>query len=252
MRYKLGKKPARKGAVTFRFTSYFDRQKLPTPPLVFGHERIGTPWGMLANDVHRNCVFAGAAHEHMIWTHEGGATAKFRDSDVLADYGDVTGFDPAKPDTDQGTDMSQAAEYRRTTGIRGENGKRHKIDAYVALRPGKVEDAILAAYLMGAAGLGVQLPSSALDQFDAHQPWTVVKRSETEGGHYIPLIGRNRNGHLLVVTWGRVHAMTPEFYARYCDESLAYLSLEILRDKVSPEGFDAITLQEHLNALRHH
>lgn len=249
--YKLGKKAARPGAVSFRFASYFDRKKLPVPPVVFGHEQIGVPWQMLGNDSYSDCVFAGAAHEHMTWTHEAGRTALFGDADVLADYGAVTGFDPHKPSSDQGTDMSEAAEYRRKTGVIDAAGIRHKIDSYVALRPGNIDDVVLATYLTGASGIGIQLPSSALDQFDAQKPWTVVRGSHNEGGHYVPCIGRNRHGNLLVVTWGRIQAVTPDFFFKYCDEAVAYLSFEILKDKVSPEGFDAIALQEHLNALRH-
>lgn len=249
MRYRLGKKPARKGAISFGLGQFIDRSEMPAVPRVIGHERIGMPWQCFKNDAYSDCVFAGAAHEHMVWTHEGGATASFTDENVLADYAAVTGFDPSRPDSDQGTDMEVAASYRRRVGIIDGAGNRHKVDAYVAPRIGDADDLALLAYLTGAVGVGLELPNSAMDQFDAGQPWSVMSGGGTAGGHYITCIGRNSAGNFLVISWGKLHAMTPAFYARYSDESIGYLSLEILRDKLSPEGFDADTLRAQLAKL---
>ena len=59
--FKLGKKPARPGAVKFKLANYLVKLKLPTPPQVFGHEGlIGANWGMLGNDHYGDCVWAGA------------------------------------------------------------------------------------------------------------------------------------------------------------------------------------------------
>lgn len=248
---KLGKLPARKGAVKLRFGAFFDPRKLPVPPLRFGHYDVGQPWGELANDQYGCCVWSGAAHETMVWTKEAtGQAACFIDQNVLGDYAIVTGFDPASSATDQGTDMTAAASYRRKTGIADVNGVRHKIDAYVALRPGDIHDILLATYLTGGAGIGIRFPASAAAQFDAQEPWQVVPGALITGGHYVPCVGRNSNGDLLVVTWGRIHAMTPEFYAEYSDEALAYVSLEAMNAKgLTPEGFAADQLRADLAAL---
>jgi hypothetical protein len=247
---KLGKRPARPGAVSFKFGAYFNRAKLPTPPLAFGHERIGVPWGVFANDDFGDCVWAGAAHETMVWTHEGGKTAKFTTDNVLADYAAVTGFNRDDPNTDQGTDMTEAASYRRKVGVVDASGVRHRIDSYLALRAGNVPDLVQATYLAGVAAVGLQFPESAMDQFDKGERWTVVKGASGLGGHYVPAIGRNHNGDILVVTWGRIHAMAPEFYQNYCDEALVYISREMMTDGKTPEGFDADALSRDLNSLR--
>lgn len=250
MAHKLGKKPARPGAVSFRFGDFFDRRKLPAPPARFGHESIGRAWGMLANDDWSNCVFAGAAHETMMWCAILGKMARFSNASVLGDYAAVTGFDPARPESDQGTDMTEAASYRRKTGVLDAAGNRHTIDAYVAIRAGDVLDLAVATYLTNAVGVGLRFPDYAMDQFDAREPWHFVPgKPEPVGGHYVPCLGRNTAGNYMVVTWGRIHAMTPDFYATYCDEALAYVSFEQLRDNVSPEGFDAATLRHNLAAL---
>lgn len=251
--YKTGKRPARKGAIKFGFADYFDVKKLPVPPPRFGHENIGKPWGMLANDEHSCCVFSGAAHEHMVWTHEGGLpVADFEDANVLADYSAVTGFQLGDEDTDQGTDMAAAASYRRRVGIVDAKGVRRKIAGYVSLKPGDVDQLIAATYLTGAVGVGLNLPKGAMDEFDAHKPWDVHhgKSHGTEGGHYVTCIGRNSAGMLLIVTWGAFHAMSPAFYQQWSDEAVLYYSPEIIRpDKKTPEGFDEPTLLSHLGQL---
>lgn len=246
---KLGKKPARPGAMKLKFGTFFDTAALPVPPKRFGHERLDQPWNMFANDKWSCCVFAGAAHEHMVWSHMGRNTTMFHDNDVLGDYSAVTGFNAKKPDTDQGTDMEEAAAYRRKVGVKDVFGVRHRVDAYVALSPGHLADMWAATYLLGAVGLGFQFPDSAMDQTDKGEPWSVVPGSEVSGGHYVPCIGRNSTGNLLIVTWGKFQAVTPEFYEKYCDEAVAYLSLDILRDKVSPDGFDELTLRNSLRTL---
>ena len=192
MNYKLGKTPARPNAVGLKFGAFFNAEKLPTPPAKFGHYGmgLGLSWGMLANDQYSNCVFAGAAHETMVWTHRSGTgqPVAFNDATVLADYAAVTGFDPAKPDTDQGTDMVDAASYRRKVGIADASGVRHKIDSYVALRSGDADQLALATYLMGATAIGLRFPESAEKQFDKSEPWDYVIGSPLQGGHYVPCL----------------------------------------------------------------
>ena len=252
MTYKLGKLPARPDAVKLKLRKYIDETALPTPPLRFGHYwRVDPPWGVLGNHDYGDCVWAGAAHEEMVW-HATGAKplAAFNDKNVLSDYSAVTGFDPKHAEeTDNGTDMQQAASYRRRTGIVDSRGRRHKIDSYVALKAGDVDELMLATYLFGAVGFGFSFPESAFKQFDRQVPWDVVP-SRVSGGHYVSVVGRNSKGNILLVTWGRLHAMSPDFVRKYNDESICYLSLDSLNSAlVSREGFDVETLRSDLGAL---
>lgn len=247
---KCGKKPARAGAVKFRFQSFFSAPDLPVPPLVFGKVGMVREWGMLANDVLADCVLAGAAHETMQWAAEGGGHIPlFTDRDVTAAYSAITGYDPKHPETDQGSDMQKAAEYRRTTGVLDAMGVRHRIDSYVALRAGNVEELALATYLFGAVGVGLQLPGFAMDQFDHAEPWTTRAVPTEKEGHYVTCIGRNSHGDFICVTWGRLQAMSASFLATYMDEGIAYLSLERLRNSVSPRGYDEAALRAALAQL---
>ncbi len=250
MTFKLGKKPARPGAVRLRLASYTSAAALPPLPAAFGHDAVidAHNWGMLANDRYGDCVWAGAAHETMLLAKEARIVVSFTDADVLGDYAAATGFDPARPETDQGTDVQQAAEYRRTTGIIDAHGARHRIAAYLALEPGSVEHLFQAAYLFGAAGIGLQLPSSALEQSKHGQAWDVVVGAPIEGGHYVPLVGRQADG-LHIVSWGADQVMTESFLGKYCDEAIAYVSRECLVEQKTPEGFSYADLISDLAAL---
>lgn len=246
--YRLGKAPARPGAVRLRLQDYLDLGKAPK---VFGHDLLFNDYGMLGNDQYGDCVFAGAAHEHMLWNKAVGRDVTFTDQAVLSDYSAVTGFTPADPNSDQGTDMEAAAKYRRKIGIVDAAGQRHKIGAYLALDHKDPETLALASYLFGAVGVGIQFPGSAMDQFNAGKVWRVVRGAQIEGGHYVPLVGRRSRAYLDFVTWGRVQRASLAFVQTYADEAIVYLTQEQLDGTGrTPEGFDIAALQRDLAALK--
>ena len=247
---KKGKKPARPGAVKLSFANIFKASALPTPPAVFGHQALVTDWGDLGNTQWGDCVWAGAGHEHELWTRAGGdAPASFTDAATLSDYAAVTGF--AFTDaTDNGTDVADAAAYRRKTGIVDAAGQRHLITAYMTLQVGNWDEMMQAAYLFGAVGIGISFPDSADTQFENGQPWDVVAGAQIDGGHYIPVVGRAPSGNALIVSWGKVIEMTRAFYEKYNDETYAYYAPEYVdMTKLSPENFNAAALETFLQEL---
>jgi hypothetical protein len=110
---------------------------------------------------------------------------------------------------------------------------------------------MLATYLFGAVGFGMIFPLTTKTQFTHQQPWDLIPGAVTEGGHYISVVGRNSAGNILLVTWGRLHAMTPQFARAYNDENIAYLSLEWLDSSsmLTPDNFDRAALVKDLAAL---
>lgn len=239
--FKLGKAPAVPNAVKLKLANYLPAvSSLPTPPKKFGHANLIADWRMLANDKYGDCVFAGAAHETSMWNAMGGHPVSFSDQSVLSDYSAVTGFDPATPESDRGTNMDAAAKYRRNVGIVDDAGVRHKVDVYMAITAGDVREHLIAMYLFGAVGIGINFPRSAMAQFNAGKTWGVVKNSPLDGGHYVPLVARDRG--FVCVTWGRTQRMTDTFFKKYNDESIVYLSSEALINGRSMEGFDTDAL----------
>lgn len=250
---KYGKLPARPDAVKLRAAAYLDMSKMPAVPAVFGHQALVDSWDVLGNDVHGNCVWAGAGHETMLWNAEGGRTITVTTRNVLDAYAAVTGFDPAEPTTDRGTDMEFAARYRRTTGIVDSDGNRHTVAAYAGLAVGDLDELALAAYLFGAVGIGFAVPAYSERQFHQGRPWDVTTDPDVDdtilGGHYVPVVGRDADGNFLVVTWGRLQPMTPAFYRKYNDESIVYFTDEMLSGGKSPEGFDDNQLRADLKLI---
>ena len=251
---KLGKQPATEDKRDLMFARYVDKGQLPPLPAQFGHENLfgAKDWGMLGNDQWGDCAWAGPAHETMILTTEGGHPAAFTTQGVLSDYGAGTGFNPkggppGQNPTDQGSNVRKVLSYRRKTGIVDATNSRHKIGAYLKLNPGDLNQVLEAMYLFEVVGIGIQFPDSAMDQFNNGQPWDVVPGAKIEGGHYIPLVAKRDN--LEVVTWGALQQMTEAFYEKYCDEAWAYVSVEDLKNGVSPEGFNLRQLETDLAAL---
>jgi flagellar hook protein FlgE len=243
---KLGKLPAASSQpVKLKFRDFLDRTQLPPLPKGdFGHDSLVTNWGMLGNDKYGDCVLAGAGHEHMLWLREAGhteaeVTSLFTEKAALKNYSAVTGFNPDDPDTDQGTDMAQAASYRRKTGYIDSKGNRHKIGAYVDLDPGNITELWYAAWLFDGVGIGVNFPSQWMDAFNKGSKglWDHVSRPKLEGGHYITGVGRH--GNLNIVTWADDHPrLTPRGYAQFNDQTIAYASAEKLVSGRDDNGFD--------------
>lgn len=255
MNLMLGKLPAAPDSRDLLLGKYLRPESLPSIPSTFGHQttfpKVG--WGMLGNDEYGDCAIAGPAHETMLLTKLGGYPASFSTQSVLSDYSRITGFDPnagvpGSNPTDQGSNVRDVARFRRSTGMIDALGHRHKIAAFVAVNPGVSAHVRAATYLFETLGIGFQVPSSAMDQFQAGQPWTVVHGSPIEGGHYVCGVGCSPKG-IYVITWGTLQLMSWAFFAKYCDESYAYLSTEDLKGGKSPEGFNLAALQKDLAAL---
>lgn len=209
---------------------------------------------MNGNDEWGDCVFAGAAHETELLTNlaAGGITGQkvvtIGAKESLSDYAAVTGFNYT-PETDQGTNVHEALEYRIKTGILDSTGKRHKIAAFVSLEPGNLEHIRHALYIFEAVGIGFQVPRSAETQFQSNQVWQVVPgEPEIVGGHYVNLTGVPAVGNLACITWAKRQVMTDAFFTKYCDEAYAYITEEELNRKTQTNwgGFDWTSLKESL------
>lgn len=246
---KFGLNPAPSEAFTLKLSNYLDLNALPKIPGSFGHENILTDYGMLANDQYGDCVLAGACHETMIWNAAAGhPVPQFTDETALSDYSAITGFTPSDPNTDRGTDMATAAQYRKDTGIVDASGTRHKVAAYLEIEPGNLHELAASAYLFGAVGIGIEVTDVAMQQFQNGQPWSFRRGGNVMGGHYVPIVAK-RQGYYVVVTWGKLQKMTWAFYVQHGMRAIAYVSEEYLNNGVSPEGLDKAALLRDLGRM---
>jgi hypothetical protein len=258
--FHYGKAPATADPRDLKFSRYRTAAALPAVPQQWGYDNVVAhgDWGMLGNDQWGDCVWAGAAHEHILTSTVAGAPVAFDDEGVLADYSASTGFDPnagppGQNPTDKGTNVRSSLGYRRATGIADAAGRRHKITAYLQLDVARIQggdfgEVAEAAYLFGAVGIGIQVPQSAETEFSAHEMWSYVAGSPKAGGHYVPIVAHRK--HIECVTWGRVQPMGDGFVSHYVDEAWAILNPDFLNVQgENPAGFDMAQLQADLAAL---
>ena len=207
-------------------------------------------WGMLANDAWGDCVFAGNGHiiEQQTALGEGDETI-VTDTETLAEYSKVTGFNPdagppGENPTDQGALIQDGLADLRKNGLAGQ-----KIAAFARVAQGNQAEVKTALAELGALSLGVNLPRSAMDQFDAGQPWTVSGDGTILGGHCITAFGYDAE-YVYIVSWGKVVPATWAWLARYCDEAWAVVSAQWAgKGGRDPEGVDLYGLGAEFAAL---
>jgi hypothetical protein len=168
----------------------------------------------------------------------------FTSSEVVSQYMDLTGG------ADNGLDPVAVAQWWQNTGLTDAKGNVHKIRSFTALN--SLPECVEAAYLFGFAGLAMWMPDNTPEQeFQAGQPWSDTSGDPDQNdGHYVPLVGRNSAGDFLVVTWGRLQAVTEEWLNKYLAGGVAYTSQDyMLATGLSPEGFNFDQLDDDLASL---
>lgn len=243
MTLRLGMKEWREEAIKLKFGDFINRKQLPKVPATYGHVKGNdVPWQMLANDQYGDCVLAGAAHEIMTWAL---ATQRpmpdFNNQTIVSQYMTLTGGE------DKGLDPIAVAKWRVATGLEDSGGSFHKVKAFASID--RNTDLDLAAYIFGACGCGFNVPDTAMTEFENEKPWSATTGTPV-GGHYVPLVGRNSKGLRIVVTWGRLQAVTNKFWEKYFLGGVAYFSQEyMLANGASPEGVKEADLDAAIASL---
>lgn len=245
MALKFGKKPARPHAMSLLLSHYLHQAPtLPALPDRFGNLSVwdDTQWKMLGNDEIGDCVFAGFAHQVKMWAAIAGKTVDFTDTQVISAYSVVTGFDPSDPSTDNGTDMVEACQWWKNNGFCG-----HHIVGFAEVAPQQVAEA---AFIFGSVGVGLRMTQGQQEQFSHAEPWDITN-DPVEGGHYVPLIGRNAHGNYLCITWGRLQSITPRFLEHACDEAVCQVSQDWVNAQtdMSPRGLKMADMIADMNIL---
>ena len=237
--FKGGKRAAIHKAKNFRFSKYC-LTPLPAAPASVDWGARVTEWLMLGNDEAGDCTCAAVGHGEMDFTSNASTEFAPATDDVLAMYSAITGYDPdAVPDvdgnnpTDTGADMVTVLDYWRKTGLCGRT-----IAAYAEIDIANIEHLKLAIALLGGADLGVQLPQSAMDAFNAGQDWSDVMDQNILGGHAVWAVGYDTTG-VFLITWGKVVHATWDWFATYADEAFAVASPDWEEASgESPSGID--------------
>lgn len=243
---RLGRLPYDPNRPALRLTGRLQGTVPPNPVVADWLSKV-TTWPMYGNDQYGDCVWAMIGHMIEAWTQYAGGTAvEVTTEQLLAAYSAVTGFNPNDPATDQGTNIADALEYWRVTGVAG-----HKILAYAKVdhtNPAEVEAAI---NLFGSLAVGVNLPASAMDQFNAGQEWTVVQGSPNDGGHAIHAGAYDTAAKdARVTTWGNVQPLDDPWWNAFVEECWAVITPEwVAATGLTPSGLDLQGLGQDFASL---
>jgi hypothetical protein len=185
---------------------------------------------MLGNDSLGDCVPAGIGHTfEQDSDYATGTEDVVTDAETISLYSAITGYNPNDPNSDQGTLMQDAMTYWRKTGAFG-----RKIAAFASVQTDDFNQVENAVNQFGQVLIGFNFPDSAMDQFNAGQPWTVVSGSPLDGGHCVVLVGYDADW-LYVVTWGAVQKMDRAFWSQYVDEAWVVVT----QDTINAQGANA-------------
>lgn len=205
-------------------------------------------WPMFLNDEIGDCTIAAAAHAVQAWTTYASTEQALTDQEVLTAYEAVSGYNPVTGANDNGAVEQDVLAYWRKTGIGG-----HKIAAFGQLENlDNLTMAKQATDIFGTLYIGLNVPDTAMDQFNEGLAWTVVPGAQIEGGHAVPVQywGTDENAEIGVVTWARLQKMTTAFWREYVEEAWVIITpdwLEANGDTV--EGFDLAQLEADFKAL---
>ena len=228
------------------FAPYVGSSLEPKSAWSWNNRQPPNGWGIYYNNAIGDCAIAGAGHAEDLWAYT------FLDpSVILTTYEDATGYDPnAEPDengqnpTDKGTNLADFLGYWRTHGMGG-----HKIAAYAHIDPDNTRVVKLAIELFGCVYIGVDLPSSAEQQFADGQPWTVVDGDSIVGGHCVLPIAYDED-YVYVVTWAQVQPVAWSWWETYVSEVWLPVTQEwVGANGESPEGIDVAGLNADFKSL---
>jgi hypothetical protein len=245
---KLGKLPARIDTRTLRLARLFIPAKLPALPDKFDNDdgmNVVIESNMFGNDQWGDCVIAGRAN----WTlraeyFEQNIRLPITTDEVLYQYWKEQGGN-ASTQPDNGLVMLNSLNVWRHDGWTAAK-EHYNIYAYAAINWKKYNELKYAILLLGGAYTGFWVPSSAMDQFDRGETWTVVPGSTIAGGHAIYLVGYNEIGPVCL-TWGKKQQMTWEFFLKYTDE--AYAMIDDIDSFKSNSPVNIPLLSEYLKTI---
>jgi len=227
---------------------FLDTSALPPPPAVVDRASKVSSWPMYGNDTIGDCTCATIGHEVQAWTAFAGNEVTLPESDIIKAYSAISGYNPVTGANDNGANVQDVLNYWRKTGVGG-----HKIGGFAQLS--SLDNMTLAKQcleIFGTVYLGINVPQSAMNQFNAGEPWSYIGDQNIVGGHAIPVQRweTHVNGEIEVVTWGQVQRMTRGFWWNYVEEAWVVFSPDWEEaNGETPSGFDLEGLRTAFSAM---
>jgi hypothetical protein len=217
---------------------------LPTPTPQVDRQSKVPSWPMYLNDQIGDCTEACKAHIIEAWSAYGlGTEIEVSDNQVLKWYERDGGYVPGDPSTDNGCVIQDVL-----SNWQKDDSAVCPITEFAELKnfyyAHNLKEAL---YLFGTVYLGINVPQSAMDQFNAGEPWTYVGDNNIIGGHAIPLqevYAPGVNDMYTVITWGQKQRMSRSFVWNYVEEAWVMISPDWFNSSgVDTDGFNLAQLQ---------
>lgn len=243
--FKLGKGKARRDKRNLQFRSILKKAVAIPDEWDYDLDHRGIPLPMFGNDRYGDCVIAGRAHQTLRFENmeQKGAVLAITEKVVVNEYFRQTGG------SDDGLIVLDSIKLWRTKGWKIKS-RPYRIKAFAELDRTNYDELKLAIINNIGIGIGVGLPITAADQFQAGQPWDYIGGSGSQpwswGGHYIHIPGYTRIGPVCV-TWGQKQQLTWSFFDHYCDE--AYAIVDALNRFRKSNVIDAPKIEQFLQSL---
>ncbi len=209
---------------------------------------------MFLNDQLGDCVIAGRAHR--IGELTGDASGKpfvYTKAQILAEYERIGGYDPKDPNTDQGCDMTVAANDGVTVGYADGS----KDVGYIVIDPSDQHEVMAAIYLFEVGDFACCLPDAWISPFPSGDGavWDVAGDPDPSNGHCYEIVDYDTDG-VWVDTWGLYVKQTWKATAKYGVESaggtlIIHLNADqlIAASQKSPDGVAWADLIAAFNAM---
>ncbi len=237
---RFGKHPPKIDYRTLRLRSYMAETLAPPPPSLDNLARVGTSlkvakpvtlFPMDGNDRYGDCTIAGVAHAITLFSGLVGKKKIMATKSVLKLYMHLTGG------IDSGLNELDVLNYWHKTSVDGD-----KILAFASVNPKNHTHVMQAIQMFGCVYLGFQVQENALEDFNAHRPWTPGRL--TQDGHAVVATGYDQNG-VTVLTWGSTQQGSWAWWDECVDEAYAILPPEAKKAGFAP-GFNIDQLMADL------
>ena len=184
------------------------------------------------------CVVAAMLNKRQNDSAASGNIKIATDADCLGIYMAKGGYVPGDDSTDRGLNLLDFMTTWRDVGYTLADGSISKIGGFVSISLDDPDERKMALHLSGSVISGVMLPESAEDQFQAGEPYTVVKGSPIAGGHCILHVAYDENDQL--ENWQRLkQPATPAWTAKYLDECYGVFDTDDwVKNNNCPSGID--------------
>jgi hypothetical protein len=244
MSYRFGKHPAKHDYRTLRFKKYVTAG-LAAPPASYNvltevYQKLNTSsantlFPMDGNDTLGDCTIAGLAHATTVYDGLLGREEIMPKPSVVALYQKLTGGQ------DTGLNELDVLKYWSNHKVFGSN-----ILAYVSIDPKNHTHVQQAIQLFGGVYLGFQVQQNAIQDFDAHKPWT--PGTLTNDGHCVYAVAYDQNS-VTVLTWGSTQQGTWAWWDECVDEAYAIIPQQATNSGFAP-GFNITQLEADLKQVQ--